>query len=206
MRSIREPFVVTPPAGARILTRLRLTAADQAVVRAVGEYLGSLASADLSWRCRLGPTPDQRAARKRTLTGQSSSRWAGSITRTSNDQWQRGLANLADHRIALRRASRAIRSRLAIPVGQRQGRVHGYGTRAERFAKLGRLQHLQAELAEVEGRLAAGRVSVCRGGRRLAKLRHAVVGDAAVGDHGGNRGRGKDGSKTEVTEAEWHAR
>jgi hypothetical protein len=113
---------------------------------------------------------------------------------------------LVDHRIALRRASRAIRSRLAIPVGQRQGRVRGYGTRAERFAKLGRLQHLQAELAEVEGRLAAGRVSVCRGGRRLAKLRHAVVGDAAVGDHGGNRGRGKDGSKTEVTEAEWHAR
>src|SRR5215218_2866486 len=45
---------------------------------------------------------------------------------------------------------------------------------AERFAKQGRLQHVQAELAEVEGRLAAGRVSVCRGGRRLAKLRHTL--------------------------------
>jgi len=206
MRSISEPFVVTPPAGARILTRLRLPAADHAVVRAVGEYLGSLASADVAWRCRLGRATDQRAVRKRTLTGRSSSRWAGAITRTSNDQWQRAMANLTDRRIALCRASRAIRSRLAVPVGQRQSRVRGYATRAERFAKQGRLQHLQAELAEVEGRLAAGRVSVCRGGRRLAKLRHAVVGDATVGDRGGNRGRGRDGSRTEVTEAEWHAR
>jgi hypothetical protein len=197
MRSISEPFVVTPPAGARILTRLRLTAADQAVVRAVGEYLGSLASADVAWRCRLGRATDQRAVRKRTLTGRSSSRWAGSITRTSNDQWQRAMANLSDRRIALRRASRAIRSRLAVPVGQRQGRVRGYASQAERFAKRGRLQHLQTELAEVDGRLAAGRVSVCRGGRRLAKLRHAVVGDASVSGRGG---------RTEVTEAEWHAR
>jgi hypothetical protein len=206
MRSISEPFVLTPPAGTRILTRLRLTAPDQAVVRLVGEYLGSLASADVAWRCRLGAAPDQRTVRKRTLTGRSSSRWAGSITRTSNDQWQRGLANLTDHRIALRRATRAIRSRLAVPVGRRQGRVRGYATRAERFAKQRRLQRLQAELAEVEGRLAAGRVSVCRGGRRLARLRHAVVGDAAIGDSGSNRARGKGGRRTEITEAEWHAR
>jgi hypothetical protein len=125
MRSISEPFVVTPPPGARILSRLRLTATDQAVVRAVGGYLGSLAGADVAWRCRLGQATDQRAVRKRTLTGRSSSRWAGSITRTSNDQWQRGLANLTDRRIALRRACRAIRLRLAVPVGQRQSRVRG---------------------------------------------------------------------------------
>jgi hypothetical protein len=172
MRSINKPFVVAPPAGARIRTRLRLSAADEAVVRAVGDYLGSLAGADLSWRCRLGPTDDQRAVRKRVLTSRSSSRWAGSITRTSNDQWQRARANLIDHRIALRRASRVISSRLATPVKQRQGRVRGYASRAERFAKQARLQHLKAELAEVEGRLDAGRVSVCRGGRQLAKQRH----------------------------------
>jgi hypothetical protein len=178
MRLIGEPFVVARPAGARVRTRLRLTAADQAVVRAVGEHLGRLAGADVAWRCRLGRGGEQRAVRKRTLTSQSSSRWAGSITRTSNDQWRRALANLADRRIALRRASRAIGSRLAVPVGQARvcgrGRVRGYATGAERFAKQGRLQHLQAELAEVEGRLAAGRVSVCRGGRRLAKLRHTL--------------------------------
>jgi hypothetical protein len=174
MRSICEPFVVALPAGARVRTRLRLSGADQAVVRTVGEYLGRLAGADLARRCRLGKAPDQRTVRKRSLTGRSSSRWAGSITRTSGDQWQRGLANLADCRIALRRAAGVIRLRLAVRVGCRQGRVRGYASGAERFAKKGRLQHLQAELAEVEARLAAGRVSICRGGRRLAKQRHTL--------------------------------
>jgi hypothetical protein len=172
MRSIYLPFVIARPAGTRIRTRLRLSAADAAVVWAVGEYLGGLASGDLAWRCKLGAAADQRTVRKRTLSGQSSSRWAGSITRTSDDQWQRARANLADRTIALGRATRTIRSRLAAPVGGRQGRVRGYASQAERFAKQARLQHLQAELAEVEGRLAAGRVSVCRGGRRLAKQRH----------------------------------
>jgi hypothetical protein len=172
MRSITMPFVVARPAGARIMTRLRLSAADGAVVWAVGEYLGGLAGGDLARRCRLGGAADQRAVRKRTLTGRSSSRWAGSITRSSNDQWQRARANLADRRIALQRATRTIRLRLAAPVGGRQGRVRGYASRAERFAKQARLQHLQAELTDVESRLAAGRVSVCRGGRWLVKLRH----------------------------------
>jgi hypothetical protein len=144
------------------------------VVWAVGEYLGGLAGGDLAWRCRLGSAAEQRTVRKRTLTSRSSSRWAGSITRTSNDQWQRAHANLADRRIALRRAGRTIRSRLAAPAGGRQGRMRGYATRSERFAKQTRLRHLQAELTEVEGRLASGRVSVCRGGRRLAKQRHTL--------------------------------
>jgi hypothetical protein len=174
MRSISAPFVVARPAGARVKTRLRLSAADEAVVWTVGENLGGLAGADLAWRCRLGRAVDQRAVRKRTLTGRSSSRWAGSITRTSNDQWQRASANLTDRRIALRRANSTIQQRLAVPVGQRHGRVHGYASRAERFAKQSRLQHLEAQLAEVEGRLATGRVSVCRGGRRLAKLRQTL--------------------------------
>jgi hypothetical protein len=187
MRSTRKPFLVARPSGARIRTRLRLSATDQAVIWAVGEYLGGLAGTDLAQRCRLGPAPDQRTVRKRTLTSRSSSRWAGSITRTSGDQWQREMANLADHRIALRRASRAIRSRLAIRVGQQQGRVRGYGGQAERFAKQGRLQHLQAELAEVEDRLAHGRVAICRGGRRLAKQRHTL-------------------KEANLTEEEWRAR
>jgi hypothetical protein len=172
MRSTSEPFVVALPAGVRIKTRLRLPAADETLLWAVGAYLGRLAGADLAWRCRLGSAPDQRTVRKRTLTGQSTSRWAGAITRTSNDQWQREMANLADRRIALQRARRAIGMRLLVPVGQRQGRIRGYANRAERFAKQARLQHLEAELLEVKERLAAGRVSVCRAGRRLAKQRH----------------------------------
>jgi hypothetical protein len=117
---------------------------------------------------------DSRTDRKRVLTAASSSRWAGAITRTSNDQWQRGWRNLLDARASLRRAIRVIQGRLAVPVGGRYGRIRGYATRQERWAKQQRLQHLQARLARVERRLGQGRVRVVRGGRRLARARHRL--------------------------------
>jgi hypothetical protein len=43
LRTIAEPFVIAPPAGARVRTRLRVPDADAAVLREAGEYLGSLA-------------------------------------------------------------------------------------------------------------------------------------------------------------------
>jgi hypothetical protein len=199
MRSIRPEFVMVPPAGARVRTRLRLTPADEAVVWAVGVHLGRLAGADLIERCRLDhawrPGDDQRADRKRALTAEASSRWAGAITRTSNNQWDRAYKNLLEVRTGLRRATNRIRARLDVPVGQARGRgrgrVQGYQTQIERFRKQGRLQHLEASLAEVEERIAQGRVSVCRGGRRLAKLRHALSdGEAAPA----------------LTESEWRVR
>jgi len=189
MRSIADPFVVRLPAGARVRTRLRLTTADEAVLRVVGAHLGRLAGHDLAWRCRLGRSDNQRTLRKRAATSQSSSRWAGTITRTSNQQRQRGLTNLVNYRIGLRRAVDSIRTRLAVPVGGKQGRVNGYATQAERYAKQRRLRHLKAELATVEDRLSSARVSVCRGGHRLAKLRHRL-------DH----------VDVELTEADWQAR
>jgi hypothetical protein len=188
MRSIADPFVVRLPAGARVRTRLRLTTADEAVLRAVGAHLGRLAGHDLAWRCRQGRSDNQWTVRKRAATSQSSSRWAGTITRVSNEQWQRGLINLANHQIGLRRAARSIRTRLVVPVGGRQGRVNGYATQAERYAKQRRLQHLEAELARVEDRVRSARVSVCRGGHRLAKLRHRLA-------H----------ADVELTESEWQA-
>jgi hypothetical protein len=172
MRSITEPHLVAPPTGTRIRTRLRLTLADEQIVTAVGRHLATLAGQDLAWRCRLGLRADQRTERKRTLTAASSSRWAGTITRTANDQWKRGYRNLLDARTGLRRAIQTIDRRLAMPVNGRRGRVRGYASQAERYQKQRRLQHLQSRLAEVERRLAEGRVSVCRGGRRLAKLSH----------------------------------
>jgi hypothetical protein len=48
---------------------------------------------------------------------------------------------------------------------------------------------VQARLAEVEERISTGRVSVCRGGRRLAKLRHTL-----------------DRDDTALTVAQWRAR
>jgi hypothetical protein len=174
MRSITTPFVVAPPAGARVQTRLRPSQHDAAVLGLVGEHLGRLAGGDLARRCGVGPGADSRTDRKRVLTAASSSRWAGAITRTSNDQWQRGWRNLLDARVSLRRAIRVIQGRLAVPVGGRDGRIRGYATRQERWAKQQRLQHLQASLARVERRLGQGRVAVCRGGRRLARARHRL--------------------------------
>ena len=106
MRRLAAPFVVAPPTGARIRTRLRPTVADERVLCMVGEHLGRLAGYDLAVRCRLGVGDDQRTDRKRTLTAAASSRWAGAITRTSNDQWQRAQRNLLDVRVGLRRACR----------------------------------------------------------------------------------------------------
>jgi hypothetical protein len=145
------------------------------VLQTVGEYLGRLAGVDLARRCAVGPGADGRTGRKRALTVASSSRWAGAITRTSNDQWQRGWRNLLDARAGLCRAIRVIQLRLAVPVGERTGRTRGYATPHERWAKQQRLQHLQARLARVDHRLAEGRVSVVRGGRRLAKVRHRLT-------------------------------
>jgi hypothetical protein len=116
-----------------------------------------------------------RAARKRALTAASSSRWAGAITRTSEDAWQLADRNLKAELGSPRSRVKAIESRLRVPAGTRQGRLRGYVTRAERFGKQQRLQALRARLAGVEERIAAGRVSVCRGGRRLAKVRHDLA-------------------------------
>jgi hypothetical protein len=195
VRKIAAPFVVAPPTGARVRTRLRLSTWDEAIIWTVGGYLDRLAGHDLAIRCRLGSEPDQRTDRKRALTGRSSSRWAGAITRTSNDQWERARANLVDARAGLRGAVKKIRARVAVPTretrGRGRGRARGYQTRMERFEKQRRLQHLQARLGEVEARIAAGQVSVCRGGRRLAKLRHAP--------------KAEEGTPA-LTETEWRVR
>jgi hypothetical protein len=174
MRSLTAPFVVVPPAGARVQTRIRPNPHDAAVLHLVGEYLGRLAGGDLAYRCTVGQGADHRTDRKRALTPASSSRWAGAITRTSNDQWQRAYRNLLDTRAGLRRSIRVIQRRLAVPVGGRVGRTRAYATKKERWAKQQRLQHLQTRLARIERRLQQGRVSVVRGGRVLAKARHRL--------------------------------
>ena len=93
LREIADPFAGAPRAGARVRTRLRGCGDDAAVLREVGGYLGSLASADLAARCAEGSLDaEQRArsrqVRKQELTAKSSSRWAGALTRTSEDAYQ----------------------------------------------------------------------------------------------------------------------
>ncbi|MBT2539375.1 hypothetical protein J7E99_01290 [Streptomyces sp. ISL-44] len=144
-------------------------------MRLVGDHLGRRARADLTERVRIGTVPakeNRRAERKRALTKVSSSRWAGAITRASEDQYQLSLRCLFDERASLRRAIVKIRLRLTVPCDRRVGGVRGYPDRAERVQKQCRLQVLTARLADVERRIEAGHPAIVVGGRRLAKSRH----------------------------------
>jgi hypothetical protein len=153
LREIADPFVIAPPAGARVRTRLRVCGADAAVLREVGEHLGSLASADLAARCAEGRLDAKQRARsrrvrKQELTAKSSSRWAGALTRTSEDAYQFACRNLlAERRSLLARINR-IQTRLAVPAGKRAGRARGYPTTAERHAKTIRIQALRTRLTD----------------------------------------------------------
>ncbi|MFG2725457.1 IS200/IS605 family accessory protein TnpB-related protein [Streptomyces canus] len=152
--------------------------ADAAVLTEVGVYLGSLAAGDLAERSRQGPAHEAAgwAARKRELTGRSSARWAGSITKATHDQWALARRGQAAHTAWLRGQIASIEARLARPLGakadKRAGLVRGYATRVEWHAKSRRLHALKDRLAVVEVDRAAGRVRVVRGGKRLANTRH----------------------------------
>ncbi|MFE2286785.1 hypothetical protein ACFXDJ_21770 [Streptomyces sp. NPDC059443] len=170
--------------GARIRDRLHLSTTDNEVLRVVGRHLGERARADLAERVRIGVVPvrnNRRADRKRALTHVSSSRWAGAITRASEDQYQLSLRCLFDERASLRRTIAKIRKRLAVPCGRRVGGVQGYPGRAERAQKQCRLQALTERLAEVERRIEAGHPAIVVGGRRLAKVRHNLA-DAGLSE------------------------
>jgi hypothetical protein len=112
-----------------------------------------------------------RRERKRALTAQSSSRWAGAITRTSEDQWGLAERNLWAERSSLRARVRRIEARIAVSAGGRSGRLRGYATPAERHGKIIRLHVLRARLARVERQLDGGIVPVVRGGRALLRKR-----------------------------------
>jgi hypothetical protein len=176
LREIAAPFVAAAPEGARVRTRLRVSPRDAEVLWAVGRHLGSLAGRDLAARCAEGRLDvkgrsGSRRERKRALTAASSSRWAGAITRTSEDQYQRAEKNLREERATLAARVRAIEARLAVPVGERRGRARGYAAPAERHAKTMRLKALKARLARVEQRTGTGAVPVVRGGRALLRKR-----------------------------------
>lgn len=184
--AIAAPFTVAAPTGARIRDRLRVTAAEHEVLWAVGRHNGGYQRADLAERVGLGGVKGidtHRAARKKKLTAVSSSRWAGAMTRASEDQYQLSLRVLIDERAGLRRAIGMIERRLAAPCGGHCGtgrrKVRGYADQAERWQKQRRLQVLRVRLAAVEQRIASGRPSIVVGGRRLARARHNLA-DAQV--------------------------
>lgn len=177
-RELAASFVVPGPSGVAIRDRLRVSAADEVVLREVGVFLGSMASGDLAARARqgLGHDASSWAVRKRELTGRSSSRWAGSITKATHDQWGLARRGQAAHIATLRAMVAGIQARLDRPLeakaDKREGSPRGYGSRREWHAKSRRCQTLKDRLAGVEADRVAGRVRVVRGGKRLANTRH----------------------------------
>ncbi|MFF1255260.1 MULTISPECIES: hypothetical protein [unclassified Streptomyces] len=178
MRELKASFVVPGPSGVAVRDRLRVSERDAAVLREVGVFLGSLAAGDLAVRCRQGLAYDAAgwAARKREVTGGSSARWAGSITKATHDQWALARRGQMAEMVWLRGQIAQIEARMARPLGAKACRperlARGYGSRSEWHAKSRRLHALKDRLAGVEADWATGRVHVVRGGKRLAHLRH----------------------------------
>ncbi|MFJ5155199.1 IS200/IS605 family accessory protein TnpB-related protein [Streptomyces sp. NPDC088353] len=177
LREVAAPFVMPGPSGVAVRAGLKgLSGQDETVLRLVGELLGSLASGDLKARCAagLGHDGEQWARRKRALTGQSSARWAGSITKATHDQWALARRGQLAHLQSLRAGIDTITHRLAQPIGAKGSKrwPGGYRSRREWFAKSRRLHVLQDRLEQVRADFEAGRVHVVRGGRKLLRTRH----------------------------------
>ncbi|WP_409467979.1 IS200/IS605 family accessory protein TnpB-related protein [Streptomyces sp. HC307] len=192
LREVVESFVASGPAGVAVRTRLkRLTPDDEKVLRLVGAHLGSLASKDLRARCAdaLDHSADTWAVRKRELTAVSSSRWAGSITKATHDQWALARRCQFAHIQSLEAGIGTIAHRLSLPVGEKGSKKApgGYRSRQEWHAKARRLHVLEGRLTAVRADRDAGIVHVVRGGKRLARTRHHL--DTA-----------------QLTEAEWRSR
>ncbi|WP_345474259.1 IS200/IS605 family accessory protein TnpB-related protein [Actinoallomurus oryzae] len=192
LRRIDSPFVAPGPSGVAIRDRFKdLTPQDEKVLRLVGDHLGSLAGKDLKARCAAGTEHDSDlwAERKRVLTVESSSRWAGAITKANHDQWALARRSQLAHIHDLQAAVATTTHRLSLPVGSKGSKKApgGYHSREEWFVKSRRLYLLQDRLERARADYDAGRVRVVRGGKRLLGNRHNL--DVA-----------------QLTETEWRAR
>ncbi|MFI1659606.1 IS200/IS605 family accessory protein TnpB-related protein [Streptomyces sp. NPDC020472] len=186
-RQIARPFVVDGPPGVSVRDRIKgLTVDDEKVLRAVGAHMGRLASHDLARRVRdgLDHSTDTWAARKRELTALSSSRWAGSVTSNTHDQW--GLSRRVQHAHlqSLDAGIGMLRHRLSLPVGEKgfRGRPGGCRSKREWFHKSRRLAILEDRYEQLRAEREAGRVSLVRGSRRLFNQRHNLAAAGRTAD------------------------
>lgn len=175
LRVLAPPRLAEHSGAMTIRTRLHLSESDDRVLAELGQFLGELTSRDLAERVFLGAehSAEDFTRRKRELTALSSSRWAETITRGSNDQWALARRAQAAHLAELEQAIATVSARLAVPVGacHRETRIEGYPSQAVRAAKQRRLSHLEAEVARARAQWEQGRVRVVRGGRKLLHTR-----------------------------------
>lgn len=177
LRTIDVPFVALSPSGVAIRDRLgHLSVEDDKVLRLIGEHLGHLASLDLAARCADGNDHDAQrwAARKQGLTAASSSRWAGSITKATHDQWALSRRCQLAHIQNLEAGVRTLMHRLSRPIAEKGTKRSpgGYRSKGEWFHKSRRLHILEHRLGTARADRENGVVHVVRGGRRLLGTRH----------------------------------
>ncbi|WP_330248997.1 MULTISPECIES: transposase [unclassified Streptomyces] len=180
LRELTASFVVPGPCGVAVRDRLKhLTPQDEMVLRAVGAHQGALASGDLKARCADGHdhSTDTWAARKRELTGVSSSRIAGAITKATHDQWALARRCQAAHIRNLDAGIRTLRHRLSLPLWEpgTKRTAGGYRSKGEWFRKSRRLAALEDRHAAAVADWQAGQVRVVRGGKRLLNTRHHLT-------------------------------
>ncbi|WP_328886629.1 transposase [Streptomyces sp. NBC_00316] len=180
VRALAVSFVAPGPCGVAVRDRLKhLTARDERVLRAVGAHQGALASGDLKARCADGLEhgADRWAARKRELTGVSSSRIAGAITKATHDQWALARRCQAAHIQNLAAGIKTLRHRLSLPIGEKGTKrtAGGYRSKSEWFRKSRRLAALEERHTAAVADRQAGRVRVVRGGKRLLNTRHHLT-------------------------------
>jgi hypothetical protein len=179
LRIIAPSFVVRPPSGTSIRTRLHPTISEAAALTRIGQYLGSLYRQDLVARGKIGVVPSKlnlRKERKQTLTAATSSRWAGSITRAAEDQYQLGMRALTAECDMLTGAIKAIVTRLAVPVGTKtEAGVTGYRSAVEHRAKTVRRRALETRLVEATSRRLQGSPTIVLGGKRLWSARQNLI-------------------------------
>ncbi|MFF9146117.1 IS200/IS605 family accessory protein TnpB-related protein [Streptomyces sp. NPDC014861] len=180
LRKVSPSFTLPRPSGVAVRTGLKqLTERDCAVLGLVGAHLGSLASRDLRRRCAEGleHSAASWAERKRALTGASSSRWAGAVTKATHEQWALSRRCQWARIENLEAGVRTLAYRLSLPLGAKGTKraPGGYLSRQEWHAKARRLRVLEDRLAREWADHRAGRTRVVRGGRKLAGNRHHLA-------------------------------
>jgi hypothetical protein len=178
----------------RIRTQIHVTDAEGAALAEIGGFLGGVYRSELAGRIGCGVLDREgrarwRTQRKQAITAVASSRWAGAITRTVEDQYQLGMRTLAAQVADLREAVEVLAARCALRPGERSAAVEdaagvsagrgderrrwrGYRSAGERFTKTRRLAILRQRLTTAEASLAAGGPSVVVGGKRLWRTRN----------------------------------
>ena len=197
-RNIRYPVHGTTQAPVtqtiRIRTRLYVSKQDRLVLESLARHFDSLQSRDLARRCKDGSNSDNTAwaDRKRELTAECSSRWAGWITKNSNDAWSTARRNQRRHLSDLESAISTIERKLAFPIHRISERkaireaeavraktenrkprtlYFGYRSAHEHAMKRMRLDHLKSERDKLKKDLDDSVVHITRGGKYLMKNR-----------------------------------